>query len=122
MKPRVSRINFSQGAQNGGFIPIFIHAGQKHHFFKFSTNGRLRISFRFLRLKLNGKGLPDSLKELVSNESDGEVELKLDRKLHPVGGVLDALQAHGARIEDIHTREPTLEDIFVELTHEAAHG
>jgi ABC-2 type transport system ATP-binding protein len=83
-----------------------------------------RHPFRFLRLKLNGStaaapaaGLPDSLRPLVVSESGGEVELKLERAKHPVGEVLEALRAHGARIEDVHTREPTLEDVFVELTH-----
>ncbi|HVT34746.1 MAG TPA: ABC transporter ATP-binding protein [Nevskiaceae bacterium] len=75
-----------------------------------------RHPFRFLKLKLNGKGLPDSLRALVVSEKDGEIELKLDRKQHPVGNVLDALRDAGARVEDIHTREPTLEDIFVEMT------
>ena len=81
-----------------------------------------RHPFRFLRLKLNGAGLPDSLRPLVSAEKDGEIELKLDRQRQPVGEVLEALHAHGARVEDVHTREPTLEDIFVELTHEATRG
>ena len=77
-----------------------------------------RHPFRFLRLKLNGAGLPESLKPMVNEEKNGEVELKLDRVRHPVGAVLETLHAHGARVEDVHTREPTLEDIFVELTHE----
>jgi ABC-2 type transport system ATP-binding protein len=81
-----------------------------------------RHPFRFLRLKLNGAGIPQALKPLVVREHDGEVELKLERARHPVGEVLEALQAHGARIEDVHTREPSLEDVFVELTREPAHA
>jgi len=77
-----------------------------------------RHPFRFLKLKLNGAGLPESLKPLVVSETGGEVELKLERK-HPVGEVLETLRAHGARIDDVHTREPTLEDVFVELTRHA---
>jgi len=79
-----------------------------------------RHPFRFLRLKLNGAGLPESLRPHVVSEKGGEVELKLDRVKHPVGEVLEALRNAGARVEDVHTREPTLEDIFVELTHEPA--
>ena len=75
-----------------------------------------RHPFRFLRVKLNGAGLPESLKGLVVSEKDGEIELKLERSKHPVGEVLEALRAGGARIDDVHTREPTLEDIFVEMT------
>ena len=78
-----------------------------------------RHPFRFLRVKLNGAGLPDSLKPLVVAEKDGEIELKLERAKHPVGEVLEALRAGGARIDDVHTREPTLEDIFVEMTRHA---
>ena len=76
-----------------------------------------RHPFRFLKLKLNGAGLPESLRALVVSEQGGEIELKLERAHHPVGEVLETLRAHGARIDDVHTREPTLEDVFVELTH-----
>jgi len=75
-----------------------------------------RHPFRFLRIKLNGAGLPEALKPLVVSEKDGEIELKLERSKHPVGEVLEALRAGGARIDDVHTREPTLEDIFLEMT------
>jgi len=76
-----------------------------------------RHPFRFLKVKLNGAGLPEALRGLVVSEKNGELELKLERSKHPVGEVLEALRAHGARIDDVHTREPTLEDIFVEMTH-----
>ena len=75
-----------------------------------------RHPFRFLRLKLEGAGLPEALRALVVSEAGGEIELKLERARHPVGEVLEALRAHGARVDDVHTREPTLEDVFVELT------
>jgi ABC-2 type transport system ATP-binding protein len=78
-----------------------------------------RHPFRFLRVKLNGAGLPESLKPLVVSEAGGEVELRLERAKHPVGEVLETLRAGGARIDDVHTREPTLEDIFVEMTRHA---
>jgi ABC-2 type transport system ATP-binding protein len=79
-----------------------------------------RHPFRFLRVKLNGAGLPDALKTLVVSEKDGEIELKLERAKHPIGEVLETLRAGGARLDDVHTREPTLEDIFVEVTRHAA--
>ena len=76
-----------------------------------------RHPFRFLRLKLaNGGLLPDSLRGLVASEAEGVVELKLDVKANPIGGVFDALRNAGLAIEDVHTREPDLEDIFLELT------
>ena len=78
-----------------------------------------RHPFRFLRVKLNGAGLPESLRPLVVSEAGGEIELKLERAHHPVGEILETLRAGGARIDDVHTREPTLEDIFVEMTRHA---
>jgi ABC-2 type transport system ATP-binding protein len=80
-----------------------------------------RHPFRFLRLKLAGGGrLPEALLPLMVGEVNGTVELKLERERHPIGGVFAALHAAGLSIEDVHTREPDLEDIFIELTHRQA--
>jgi len=79
-----------------------------------------RHPFRFLRLKLaNGGLLPESLRPLVTQENNGTIELRLERTLHPIGSVFAALRAGGLDIEDVQTREPDLEDIFVELTGRA---
>lgn len=75
-----------------------------------------RHPFRFLRLKLAGNGLPEALKPMVVSEKNGGVELKLSTVDHPIGGVLDALRDAGCKVEDIQTRDPDLEDIFVEIT------
>ena len=76
-----------------------------------------RHPFRFLRLKLGaGPGLPESLRALVSGEPNGSVELRLETAKHPIASVLETLRTSGVVIEDVHTREPDLEDIFVELT------
>jgi ABC-2 type transport system ATP-binding protein len=76
-----------------------------------------RHPFRFLRLKLaNGGLLPESLRALIASEAEGVIELKLDVKANPIAGVFDALRNAGLAIEDVHTREPDLEDIFLELT------
>jgi ABC-2 type transport system ATP-binding protein len=77
-----------------------------------------RHPFRFLRLKLaNGvTTLPPALQALVASESEGTLELKLETGKHPIAGVFDALRDAGIAIEDVHTRDPDLEDIFVELT------
>ncbi|HUS25127.1 MAG TPA: ABC transporter ATP-binding protein [Candidatus Binatia bacterium] len=77
-----------------------------------------RHPFRFLKLRLSGNTLPPALAQLQVSEKEGEIELKLDRTKHPVGAVLESLQGAGVRVEDVHTREPTLQDIFVELTRE----
>ena len=76
-----------------------------------------RHPFRFLRLKLaNGGTLPDALQALVASEAEGTIELKLETGKHPIAGVFDALRDAGVAIEDVQTRDPDLEDIFVELT------
>jgi ABC-2 type transport system ATP-binding protein len=76
-----------------------------------------RHPFRFLRLKLaEGATLPGDLEALVSSRSPGGVELRLETARHPIVGVFEALRRAGIVIEDVQTREPDLEDIFVELT------
>ncbi|MGQ0529776.1 MAG: ABC transporter ATP-binding protein [Panacagrimonas sp.] len=76
-----------------------------------------RHPFRFLRIKLaNGAALPDELRALVASEKDDYVELKLETARHPIGGVFEALRRAGVAVEDVQTRDPDLEDIFVELT------
>lgn len=76
-----------------------------------------RHPFRFLRIKLaDGALLPEALRPLVASEKDNTVELKLEIARHPIGSVFEALRRAGVAIEDVHTREPDLEDIFVELT------
>jgi len=87
-----------------------------------TTGGLLgRHPFRFLRLKLGeGAGLPESLRELVASEHDGVIELKLETAKHPINSVFTALRNAGVVIEDVHTREPDLEDIFLQLTQRDA--
>jgi len=76
-----------------------------------------RNPFRFLRLKLGeGAALPEGLRELITSEKEGVIELKLETAKHPINGVFTALRNAGVVIEDVHTREPDLEDIFIELT------
>ncbi|MGH8444826.1 MAG: ABC transporter ATP-binding protein, partial [Solimonas sp.] len=80
-----------------------------------------RHPYRFLRLKLaDGAQLPPALRELVAAEINGSLELKLEVSRHPIGAVFDALRTAGVAIEDVHTREPDLEDIFIELTGHTA--
>jgi len=73
-----------------------------------------RHPFRFLRLRLEGSAaLPDAIRALQVGGGEAEVELRLERGQHSIAAVLDALRDAGLRVQDVHTREPTLEDIFV---------
>ncbi|HUP90845.1 MAG TPA: ABC transporter ATP-binding protein [Solimonas sp.] len=75
-----------------------------------------RHPFRFLSIKLaNGAALPDALQPLWSGARNGHIELKVPTA-EPIGAVLESLRSSGCVLEDIHTREPDLEDIFVEIT------
>ncbi|MES0875160.1 ABC transporter ATP-binding protein [Sinimarinibacterium thermocellulolyticum] len=80
-----------------------------------------RHPFRFLRLKLaDGAVLPEALQPLVAGEVNGAIELKLETAKHSIAGVFATLRNAGIAIEDVHTREPDLEDIFVDLTGKRA--
>ena len=74
-----------------------------------------RHPYRFLMVKLSGAALPERLAPMRSGGRNGSIELKVPTQ-EPIAGVLEALRAGGCVLDDIHTREPTLEDIFVEIT------
>jgi len=76
-----------------------------------------RHPFRFLKLKLaEGATLPAELQPLVAATVNGSIELKLETSKNSFGSVFAALRRDGVAIEDVQTRDPDLEDIFVELT------
>ncbi len=76
-----------------------------------------RHPFRFLKLRLKGEGsLPDAVRALAERIDDDEIELKLEQGKHYIADVLEAIRDAGFRVQDVRTREPSLEDIFVELT------
>ncbi len=76
-----------------------------------------RHPFRFLRIRTEGAGeLSPSLTAMLASRSGDEIELRLHRDQQRVGDVIDALRDCGLRVVDIAMREPSLEDVFVELT------
>ncbi|TAM10172.1 MAG: ABC transporter ATP-binding protein [Nevskiaceae bacterium] len=82
-----------------------------------------RNPWRFLQLKLAaGTVLPAVLEPLVASRTNGSVELKLHRDEHSIGEVMAALKAADVDILDMHTREPRLEDVFIDLTYGARNG
>ena len=76
-----------------------------------------RHPFRFLKLRLEGQGtLPDWVQAAVIGEADGELELQLKQGEHSIGEAIEACRRAGFVVADVRTREPSLEDAFVELT------
>ncbi len=76
-----------------------------------------RHPFRFLKLRLEGRGrLPDDVRALAENINGKEIELRLEQGRHNISDVIESIRAAGFRVQDVRTREPSLEDIFVELT------
>lgn len=76
-----------------------------------------RHPYRFLHLRLEpGVGLPERLAGYVVSQNNGEIELRLHRERDRIGDLLDALRDGGCRLVDVRTREPSLEDVFREVT------
>ncbi|HYW93687.1 MAG TPA: ABC transporter ATP-binding protein [Gammaproteobacteria bacterium] len=73
--------------------------------------------YRLLSLRLDRpERLPESVEALAVRHEGDEVALRLRRDRDRVGDVLDAVYAAGIRVLDVHTREPGLEEVFLELT------
>lgn len=77
-----------------------------------------RHPYRFLSLQLDTADatLPEAVAELVVSREDEMIELKLNTDRDSIGDVIEAVRGAGYRIRDARTREPSLENIFVELT------
>ncbi|HYW02723.1 MAG TPA: ABC transporter ATP-binding protein [Gammaproteobacteria bacterium] len=77
----------------------------------------LQHPYRLLSLRLDHpERLPESVEALAVRHDGDEVALRLRRDRDRVGDVLDAVYAAGIRVVDVHTREPGLEEVFLELT------
>lgn len=82
-----------------------------------------RHPFRYLRLEVSGAGtLSEDLESLVVSRNASEYVFKLTQGCDRIGDVLDGVHAAGFHIDDVHTREPSLENIFVELTMDDSAG
>lgn len=77
-----------------------------------------RHPYRFLSLELTGDGgeLPAAVSRLVEGRRGDTLDLKLKQGQDMIGDVIEGIRGAGYRINDVHTREPSLENIFVELT------
>ena len=77
-----------------------------------------RHPYRFLCLDVEqgGGALPPQLAEMLVAAEGQRLTLRMHKGTDQIGAVLEALAAAGIRIRDLTTRDPGLEDIFLELT------
>ncbi len=77
-----------------------------------------RHPYRYLSLQLDTPDavLPEAVAALVESRDGENVELKLQTGRDRIGDVIEAVRGAGYRLQDVRTRDPSLENIFVELT------
>jgi ABC-2 type transport system ATP-binding protein len=64
--------------------------------------------------------LPPELQAKLVSKQGGQLQFKLDRGVESIVEFLDRLRHTDIAITDLRTEEPDLEDVFLELTGEAA--
>lgn len=81
-----------------------------------------RHPYRFLELSVDrtDRSLPAALEHMVVERGPGRLLLRIQKGVDQIGAVLDGLHGAGVRILDLKTRDPGLEDVFLELTGEGA--
>lgn len=64
--------------------------------------------------------LPTELQAVLRAQDGTRLEFRLDSNLNSIGDLLEGLRRTGLVITDLHTEEPDLEDVFLDLTRERA--
>ncbi|MCH6583743.1 MAG: ABC transporter ATP-binding protein, partial [Proteobacteria bacterium] len=62
--------------------------------------------------------LPAELLAILRARDGARLEFRLDDNLNSIGDLLEGLRRAGLVITDLHTEEPDLEDVFLDLTRE----
>jgi len=77
-----------------------------------------RHPYRYCRVKLTHKAarLPTQIRELLVDSSDTTLTLRLHKREQSLGDLLLLMTDAGLRIDDLSTSEPSLEDVFLEIT------
>jgi ABC-2 type transport system ATP-binding protein len=78
-----------------------------------------RYPYRLLNLRLpegSTINLPINIKEKIVSSDNGDISLKLHKENDKIGTILEELRMAGISIIDLHTLEPGLEEVFMELT------
>lgn len=81
-----------------------------------------RCPYRLLRLTLAQADytLPEALRPLVLEAQGHSLSLRLHKADDHIVDVLKAMQSAGIEVTDLHTEEAGLEEVFLELTGDAA--
>ncbi len=79
-----------------------------------------RHPWRFIRLHFSQPvgELPEALQRIVVEKEERCVVLRMHKVEDQVGEILDRFRAAGLHVVDLSTREPGLEEIFLEITGE----
>jgi ABC-2 type transport system ATP-binding protein len=77
-----------------------------------------RYPYRLLRLTLTNPDvqIPTNLQDKIQSNKDGELILRLHRDDDQIGAILESLRAANIQFTDLHTKEPSLEKVFLSLT------
>ena len=62
--------------------------------------------------------LPAELQAVLRARDGTRLEFRLDNNVNSIGDILEGLRRIGLVITDLHTEEPDLEDVFLDLTRE----
>ncbi len=61
--------------------------------------------------------LPQNIKDKLQQNTCNSISLKLHRENDNIGDILEVLRLANFKLADLHTEEPSLEDVFLSLTH-----
>ena len=77
-----------------------------------------RHPYRYCKIQCAGPPppLPSAVREMVVESSDNSLTLRLHKREQQLGDLLQALQSAGVVIQDLSTTEPSLEEVFLEIT------
>jgi len=80
-----------------------------------------RYPYRLLRLTLTDPNavLPTTLQDKVQSYTNGELVLRWHRDDDQIGAILDILRTNNICFSDLHTEEPGLEQVFINLTNKS---
>ncbi len=78
-----------------------------------------RYPYRLLNLTLSkdsAKKIPESIKKKIVSAENGDLCLRLHKENDKIGAIIEELRSAGVNLIDLQTKEPGLEEVFMELT------